>query len=134
MRTAFNQEHPAAVVLAFSGNNITPCVQGRTGQALIDRYKADVDTVLRVLTDGHYGANLVVIRVPVNRAGSNKAFINGWTVAPSAYVYDAGSAVAPNQTYVDTLNGVQVRMSDGGTPRPRRGEDFCRCRRPKAGL
>ena len=113
IRTALDQERPAAVVLVFSGNNSTPCVHGLTGQPLIDKYKADVDSVRTMLTNGHYGANLVLIRVPVNRGEANKAFINGWSVAPSAYVYDAGSAVAPNQRYVDTLNGVQVRMPDG---------------------
>ena len=113
MRAALDQEHPAAVVLVFSGNNSTPCVQGLTGQALTDRYKAGVDSVLTMLTSGHYAANLVLIRVPISRGEANKAFINGWTVAPSAYVYDAGSAVAPNQKYVDTLNGVRVRTPDG---------------------
>lgn len=37
-----------AVVVAYSGNAITPCMQGRTGQAVVDKYAADADKFMNV--------------------------------------------------------------------------------------
>jgi hypothetical protein len=47
IRTALTNERPAALVLAFAGNNLTPCTltpsgERRNGLELVSRYRADV--------------------------------------------------------------------------------------------
>jgi hypothetical protein len=133
---------PDAVVVEFSGNNLTPCLrdattgQQLTGSALVARYEADAEKAMAILS--RYGATVYWVGGPADRspalsvqAASVRAI---YQQLPTRYTHarfvDAGATVlAGGTTYADYLpclpnepctgpvkNGKrtnQVRASDG---------------------
>ncbi len=101
--------HPAAVVLEFAGNSITPCMGGLTGQALIDKYAADAEAATAIFASR--GIPVYWMSAPL---------LPGWPFDPTPglrTVYrdlaarwgslvsytDAGQSVLANGAYTDTL-------------------------------
>jgi GDSL-like lipase/acylhydrolase family protein len=61
---ALSRDHPAALVLAFAGNNLTPCTLGPTGKRrfgadLVTRYRADTQRAIADAARAHTQVFLV---------------------------------------------------------------------------
>jgi hypothetical protein len=56
------EEEPVAIVLAFAGNNVTPCTGGATGNDLANEYERDLRTATKAATDA--GAHVVLVGPP----------------------------------------------------------------------
>ena len=115
MSTDLAKEHPKVVVLAFTGNNMTPCMHQNgaalTGQALVTKYASDARTAISVAHSA--GAVVVLVRPPVANVPGSKAVIDGWTLQPGAWLIDGGKYAAPHQHFVWTVDGYKVRVPDG---------------------
>ena len=98
---------PAVVVIAFSGNSDTPCVEDSdgnplTGDALLAKYKADAEAVM---TDFPPGQTEVLWVTPPGRAGQDQE-------PPLAAIYQQVVGEYSNTMLVD--GGKYLR--DGPTP------------------
>ncbi len=137
---------PQAVAIQFSGNTFTPCMQdanGRplTGQALIAKYRADAETVIRMFTA--VKIPVYFVSTPISRADAALGYVG---LTPLDVMYsklpqrfpaghlvrfaDAAAAVEWHGHYTDTLpclawekctgrwpdgtKTVVVRQADGG--------------------
>jgi hypothetical protein len=113
MREVESQFHPAAVQLEFSGNNLTPCMEGFESytEQYYEKYRADTLTAIDIFMPG--GAHVYLIGAPITRA---QQYVPEWQTLnlqyeeiakadPDRVTYvDAGSAVEdPGHTYTDTL-------------------------------
>ncbi|MGQ0824197.1 MAG: SGNH/GDSL hydrolase family protein [Actinomycetota bacterium] len=56
------RDEPVAIVMAFAGNNVTPCTDGATGTALADQYERDVRRGAVAATSA--GAHVVLVGPP----------------------------------------------------------------------
>jgi hypothetical protein len=127
-----------AVVLAFGGNNLSPCMKdprsgkGYAGLALLAKYTTDADEAMRVLAPT--GANVWFVTDPISTVNpwARATFLDVWkgVVArwPKARIVDAGAAVMDGDKFTPTLpclpsegpaqgctNGrITVRAPDGG--------------------
>lgn len=92
---------PGAVVLEFSGNNLTPCMQDTTGQGLTGdaywaRYRADARTAIETFAAGH--AQVFLAGAPISQHQEASGDFHGGLVnAMYAQLTDESSDV----TYVD---------------------------------
>lgn len=89
-----------AVVMAFSGNSLTKCMGGRTGQAVVDKYRADAHTVMRAAQS--YGVPKVVWVKPPAAASASLDYVRSgvgrvYGYLPASYssarVIDGGAGV-----------------------------------------
>lgn len=89
-----------AVVMAYSGNSLTPCMGGRTGQAVVDKYKADANQVMNVAR--FFGVPKVVwVKPPAARyaaldyvrTGVGRMYVDLQLTWPAARVVDGGAGV-----------------------------------------
>ena len=118
---------PGAVVVEFSGNNITPCMhdaagQPLTGTAFVERYAADAEAV--IATFAPTGADVVFAGAPISRSAQESGDFNGGrlnvlyermgrTHAGARYV-DAGAAVLEAGHWTATLPCLPVEPCTGG--------------------
>lgn len=117
---------PGAVVVEFSGNNFTPCMQdgagaGLTGAAYLDRYRADAATV--IATFAPIGAQVLFAGGPLTRAAAERgdgqalnAMYARLAGAHDAVRYvDAGAAVLDDGEWAATLPCLPFEPCTGGT-------------------
>jgi hypothetical protein len=113
MKEVEAQRHPTAVELEFSGNNLTPCMDGyEIGTArYYEKYKTDTLSAINIFTAG--GTHVFLIGAPITR---NQQSVPDWdqlnrqyeeiaAADPEHVTYvDAGTAVElPGHRYTDTL-------------------------------
>jgi hypothetical protein len=113
MREVESQLHPTEVQLQFSGNNLTPCMEGLEpySSPYYEKYRADTLTAINIFVPS--GTHVFLIGAPITRA---QQFVPQWQALnlqyeeiakadPEHVTYvDAGSAVeGPGHTYTDTL-------------------------------
>jgi hypothetical protein len=118
---------PDVAVLQFSGNNTTSCMRGPdgrplTGDALLERYAADAETVTRLLVDA--GTAVVWAGSPVARFSDQPAALNERYRAlaeaaaargePVRYAPADRAVLAPDGTYTDTLPCLPFEGPDRG--------------------
>jgi hypothetical protein len=113
MREVEATYHPHAVQLQFSGNALTPCMEGYSppSQAYYDKYGADTRAAINVFVPA--GAHVYLIGAPVaksqqsdpNRDRLDDQYAEVAAADPEHVSYvDAGAAVeGPGHTYVQTL-------------------------------
>lgn len=96
----FAEKRYDAVVVAFSGNSSTRCMGGRTGQAVVDKYRTDATSVMR--TAQQYGVPRVVwVKPPAAqsapldyvRTGVGRVYTDLPATWPTARVIDGGVGV-----------------------------------------
>jgi hypothetical protein len=101
MRTHLAEVRPAVVVLAFSGNNMTPCMQPHQrmlrGDDLAAKYAKD--TAAAVAIARHYGARVVLVGAPRSEA---TRYDPRWDLIPHEY------------REVAARDPQHVRYADGG--------------------
>jgi hypothetical protein len=114
---------PGMVVVEFSGNSFTPCMQGEDGLPLdattvTERYRADAATV--VATFAPIGTQVVFAGAPTSGASANAVGrLNGLYEelanehAGVGYV-DAGAAVLADDSYTATLPCLSSEPCEGG--------------------
>ena len=118
---------PGAVVVEFSGNTMTPCVQDAAGRplagtAFVERYAADAEAV--IATFAPTGAQVVFAGAPISRAAEERGDFNGGrlnalyeqmgrTHDGVRYV-DAGAAVLESGHWTATLPCLPVEPCTGG--------------------
>jgi hypothetical protein len=139
---------PRAVVMEFSGDNLTPCTRDprtgrpRSGAPLIDAYRSDAERAMHILED----TTVYWVGAPPDRDPANSAVAEAvraiYAGLPPRYhnarFVDAGQAVTSRGRYVDILpclsfepcprNGyAQVRSPDGihFCPVEARGNGVC---------
>lgn len=100
-----------AVVMAFSGNSLTPCMGGRTGQAIIDKYRVDAHALMKV-TQQYAVPKVVWVKPPAAaradldavRAGVGRVYGYLPNTYPSAKVIDGGIGVEAYGKFAYSLN------------------------------
>jgi hypothetical protein len=135
--------HPVAVELQFSGNALTPCMDGFAvgTQAYYDKYRADTEAAIKIFVPA--GAHVYLIGAPITKSHQSDP---NWdqlnrqyaeiAAADSRYVtyVDAGAAVeGPGHSYTQTLPCLPVEPCTGpvvdGEPsnivRSPDGKHFC---------
>jgi hypothetical protein len=121
MREVETMSHPAAVVLQFSGNALTPCMEGvkPPSQAYYERYRADTQAAIRIFPAAH----VYLIGAPITKAQQsdpnwdrlNRQYAQIADDDPQHVTYvDAGTAVeGPGHTFVQTLPCLQGEPCTG---------------------
>lgn len=56
-----------AVIMAYSGNSLTKCMGGRTGQAVVDKYNADANALMKI-TQQYSVPKVVWVQPPAAKA------------------------------------------------------------------
>lgn len=99
-----------AVVMAYSGNNMSRCMDGLTGQAAVDRYRMNAHTIMRVAAQ--YGSPTVVWVKPFAardagldyiRTGVGRAYVDMQLSWPNARSLDAGYLLEDQGRWADIL-------------------------------
>ena len=118
---------PGAVVVEFSGNNLTRCMQdaaGRplTGAAYLERYAADAEAV--VATFVPTGAQVVLAGAPISRSAAEGGDFNGGSlnalyetvgrIHDGVRYVDAGAAVLDAGHWTATLPCLPFEPCTGG--------------------
>jgi len=114
MREVEAQNHPKGVVLQFSGNALTPCMEGYVPYtaSYLEKYRIDTEKALDIFVPG--GAHVFLVGAPITR--EQQESVPGWDALNRQYAeiaaadpdhvtyVDAGSSVeGPGRTYVVTL-------------------------------
>jgi hypothetical protein len=110
MRSYLTQVRPAVVVFAFSGNNVTPCMQPHRkalfGDELATKYSRDTSTAVEIAQ--HVGAHVVLVGAPRSERFRDDA---SWDRVPQAFLtlaahdpahvsyVDGGALIAPHGTW-----------------------------------
>ncbi len=110
------EKAPDVAVLQFSGNNLTPCMQDADGNelsdaAVVDKYAADVDTVISILRSR--GSRVVLAAAPRTAFTDRAEEVNtiySWTAIkwhargePVSYVDTAALLLTPERTFTPRL-------------------------------
>lgn len=118
---------PGAVVVEFSGNNFTPCMQdasgaGLTGDAYAERYAADAATVIATFAPG--GTQVVFASGPLTRVaadaggrhdgGLNAMYADLARHHAGVHFADAGAAVLDGDRWTETLPCLPNEPCTGG--------------------
>jgi hypothetical protein len=135
---------PGAVVLEFSGNNLTPCMQdaagrGLEGDAYWARYRADTEAAIAIF--GPTNTRVFLAGAPMSRVQATTGDFHGGLVNAmyaeiadqhdrTAYV-DAGAAVLDHGRWTPTLPCLSTEPCIGGTDLLDRG--FNEVRAPDGG-
>jgi hypothetical protein len=125
MREVESAYHPKAVQLSFSGNNLTPCMNGyaRYSEAYYDKYRADTLTAIDIFDRGR--THVYLIGAPITKQQQS---VPNWQMLNTVYAeiaradparvtyVDAGRAVeGPGGTFVETLPCLKRESCDGPT-------------------
>jgi hypothetical protein len=118
---------PGLVVIEFIGNSFTPCMSDGaggflTGAALVERYSADLETV--IATFSAIGAQVVLAGAPVSSAEADSAAPGGgglnaiYRQTASAHAgvryADAGADVLADGRWTSTLRCLAMEPCTGG--------------------
>jgi hypothetical protein len=110
------EKAPDVAVLQFSGNNLTPCMKDADGHelddaAVVDKYAADVDTVISILRSR--GSRVVLAAAPRTAFSERAEEVNtvySWTAIrwhargePVSYVDTAALLLTPNRAFTPRL-------------------------------
>jgi len=130
---------PGAVVLEFSGNNLTPCMQDRAGHGLVDdaywaRYRADTQTAIEIFAGTD--TRVFLAGAPVSHVQELTGDFHGGQVnAMYAEIagqhdgvdyVDAGAAVLDHGRWTPTLPCLPGEPCTGGTDLLDRGYNVVR--------
>jgi hypothetical protein len=132
--------HPTAVVLEFSGNALTRCMQGPDGQALSgvaywEHYRADAQAAISIFASAH--SRIFVAGSPISRVQEATGDFHGGLVnamyeelagehADVATYVDAGAAVLDHGHWTATLPCLLNEPCTGGTDLLNRGVNVVR--------
>ena len=120
MREVESEYHPEAVQLSFSGNNLTPCMNGYAlyTEAYYDKYRADTLTAIDIFDSGR--THVYLIGAPITKQQQsvpnwqmlNMVYAEIARADPARVTYvDAGRAVGgPGGTFVETLPCSEARV------------------------
>jgi hypothetical protein len=114
--------HPVAVELQFSGNALTPCMEGfAAGQAYFDKYRSDTEAAIKIFVPA--GAHVYLIGAPITKSQQsdpnwdrlNRQYADIAASDPLHVTYvDAGAAVeGPDHTYTQTLPCLPIEPCTG---------------------
>lgn len=94
-----------AVVVAYSGNNMTNCMGGRTGQAVVDKYRVDAHALMKVAQQ--YGSPKVVWVKPPAAATAELNYVRSGVGRVYGYLPDTYSTarVIDGGRGVETADG-----------------------------
>jgi hypothetical protein len=121
MRQVEAEFHPVAVLLQFSGNALTPCMEGYpyASQAYYDKYRADALAAIQIFGAAH----IYLIGAPISKSQQTDP---NWDMLNRQYAeiaaadaqhvtyVDAGTAVeGPDHSYVQTLPCLPVEPCTG---------------------
>jgi hypothetical protein len=143
MRQVEEADHPRAVELQFSGNALTPCMEGYAPNtsSYYDKYRADTEAAIAIFARA--GVRVYLVGAPIARSQQsdpawdtlNHQYAKIAAADPRHVTYvDAGTAVeGPGHTYVDTLaclpqeqcTGPVVEGVPSNTVRAPDGVHFC---------
>jgi len=131
---------PGAVVLEFSGNALTPCMQGTDGKALSgeaywEHYRADAQTAISIFAPAR--SRVYVAGSPISRVQEATGDFHGGLVnamyeelasehADVAAYVDAGAAVLDHGDWTATLPCLPNEPCTGGTDLRNRGVNVVR--------
>ena len=118
---------PGAVVLEFSGNNLTPCMQDTNGQGLTGHaywrvYRADAQNAIETFAAAH--TQVVLAGAPISRNQEASGDFHGGLVnamyaqfadEPDVTYVDAGAAVLDHGHWTPTLPCLPDEPCTGGT-------------------
>lgn len=111
MRT-IGADRPDAVVLAFIGNAMTPCMGKASGAALVSEYRADVAKMVR-LARGQHVTRVVLVRPPAKQNDpSSQASIDAYTRGQDAQLCEAGRAVSLAEHVADGVHLTAVGSAE----------------------
>jgi hypothetical protein len=128
MRADADAMRPGAVVVEFSGNAFTPCMEDAAGQplsgdAFLVRYRADAETVMQIFEP--IGTRVYFAGSPLPGAAlvpaSNGARLNALyaevaaTHPAAAEFVDAGAAVLDHGRWTNALPCLPTEPCEGGT-------------------
>jgi hypothetical protein len=118
---------PGAVVVQFSGNALTPCMQDGSGQPLVDeaylqRYRADAEAAIEIFES--VGTHVYLAGAPIPRLDGQSSDFRGGVLNqmyaevasahPGAATYvDAGAAVLEAGRWVEVLPCLPDEPCDG---------------------
>jgi hypothetical protein len=110
------QYHPTVVDIQFSGNALTPCMQGYqpSTPAYYEKYRADTQAALDIFVPS--GAHVYLVGAPITQSAGpgwerlNKQYADAAQSDPQHVSYvDAGTAVeGPGHTFTKTLSCLPV--------------------------
>jgi hypothetical protein len=115
--------HPIAVELQFSGNSLTPCMDGLAvgSKAYYDKYRADTEAAIKIFVPA--GAHVYLIGAPITKIQQsdpnwdqlNRQYAEIAASDPLHVSYvNAGAAVeGPGHTYTQTLPCLPVEPCTG---------------------
>lgn len=118
---------PGIVIIEFVGNSFTPCMRDAAGQfltgaAVVERYSADLETV--IATFGADGAQVVLAGAPVSRAeadhtapgggGLNALYQRTARARAGVRYADAGAEVLDDGYWTSTLTCLALERCTGG--------------------
>jgi hypothetical protein len=102
--------HPIAVELQFSGNALTPCMEGFTaGQTYYDKYRADTEAAIKIFVPA--GAHVYLIGAPITKSQQSDP---NWDQLNTQYA-EIAAADPLHVTYVDAGAAVEALVTH--TPR-----------------
>jgi hypothetical protein len=125
MREVESEYHPKAVQLAFSGNNLTPCMKGYElyTKAYYDKYRADTLTAISIFASGR--THVYLIGAPITKQQQsvpnwqmlNMVYAELAQADPARVTYvDAGRAAeGPGGTFAETLPCLRGEPCTGPT-------------------
>jgi hypothetical protein len=139
------EKAPDVAVVQFSGNNLTPCMHGADGQpledsALVDKYAADVETVIGILRTR--GSRVVLAAAPRTAFSIKAEQVNtifAWTAIrwqghgePVSYVDTAAPLLGADRSFTARLPCLPNESANQGcspdgtiTVRSGDGTHFC---------
>ena len=105
MRQVQAKYHPTAVQLQFSGNNLTPCMEGYElySPEYYEKYRADTLSAIEIFVAG--GAHVFLIGAPITRAQQS---VPDWQRLNMQYE-EIAAADPAHVTYVDAGTAVELR-------------------------
>jgi hypothetical protein len=130
---------PGAVVLEFSGNNLTPCMKDETGRGLVDdaywnRYRADTQTAIDIFAPA--GTRVYLAGAPISQRQQLTGDFHGGLVNAmyaeiaaqhdSVEYVDAGAAVLDHGSWTPSLLCLPGEPCTGGTDLLDRGFNIVR--------
>jgi hypothetical protein len=127
MRADAAETHPTAVVIEFSGNALTPCMQDSAGNALTGdayyaKYAADATEALRIFLES--GARVYFASAPINQHAAdahdpNANRLNAMYASLANFdlstFEDAGASVLDHDQWTKTLPCLPNEPCTGGT-------------------
>lgn len=111
INTLLNERRYDAVIVAFSGNNLTKCMGGRTGQAVVDKYRDDANAFMQIVSTYPSVADVVFAKpfaardagLDYVRTGVGRVYVDMALTWPTARSIDAGYLLENQGQWADLL-------------------------------